>query len=32
LGLDYYFLDQYFVGIGYNFRRGIFVRFAYYWF
>jgi len=32
LGLDYYFLDQYFLGIGYNFRRGIFVRFAYYWF
>ncbi|MCX7909711.1 MAG: hypothetical protein N2560_09395 [Ignavibacteria bacterium] len=32
LGIDYYYLDNYFVGIGYNLRRGIFIRFAYYWF
>lgn len=32
LGLDYYILDKYFVGIGFNYKRGIFLRFAYYWF
>lgn len=32
LGVDYYFLDEYIIGLGYNYRRGIFVRFAYYWF
>jgi len=32
IGLDYYYLDNYFVGIGYNYRRGIFLRFAYYWY
>ncbi|MFN3270499.1 MAG: hypothetical protein ACK42G_07925 [Candidatus Kapaibacteriota bacterium] len=32
IGIDYYLLDQYFVGIGFNYRRGIFLRFAYYWF
>ncbi|MCX7879872.1 MAG: hypothetical protein N2517_04345 [Ignavibacteria bacterium] len=32
IGLDYYFLDNYFAGIGFNLRRGIYLRFAYYWF
>ncbi len=32
LSLDYYYLDKYFVGIGYNYKRGIFLRIAYYWF
>lgn len=32
LGVDYYYLDNYFFGIGYNFRRGLFIRFAFYWF
>lgn len=32
IGVDYYYLDNYFVGIGYNYRRGLFIRFAYYWF
>lgn len=32
LGVDYYYLDSYFVGIGFNFRRGVYLRFAYYWF
>ncbi|MGB9852147.1 MAG: hypothetical protein ACPLPX_04700 [Candidatus Kapaibacteriota bacterium] len=32
IGFDYYLQEQYFLGIGFNLRRGIFVRFAYYWF
>ncbi len=32
LGIDYYYSDDMVVGLGYNYRRGLFARIAYYWF
>ncbi len=32
LGVDYYYDDKIIVGLGYNYRRGVFLRLSYYWY